>query len=208
MSTLPPIPLIAVPGGALPPGWSPAGQIAPSGILPPPPGIVEAQELAFVRKLNGASHTPQCEQFTAYLSEHGGKDMWFDFAKQYRRTHGFVRGWLGTGLMAVAMGVTALRTGQAKAHYQRLRPFQVDGTITPIGKVEQNPSYPSGHTAAAYAASTVLSYLWPERAYEFGWWAKQVGTSRVAAGMHFPSDVRVGALLGRKVGLQVASAIA
>ena len=37
-------------------------------------------------------------------------DIWMDFAKQYRKTAGFVRGWLGTGVMLAAMG-SAARAG-------------------------------------------------------------------------------------------------
>lgn len=172
--------------------------------MPPPPGWVEAQELAFVRWLN-AQRGPGAEKFTSFLAEKGGKDLWLDFARQYRHGAGFLRGWLGTGLLAVTMGVTALRTQVAKRHYDRLRPYQVDGTIKPIGKVPHDASYPSGHTSSAYAAATVMSFLWPARAYEFNWWARQVGISRMHAGMHFPSDVKVGALLGQRTAMDMLS---
>lgn len=207
MHNLPPIPIYPVPGGALPPGFSSRGLPAPSGILPPPPGFVEARELAVVKYLNANSQTPQGQQFTELLADRGDRELWFDFARQYRQSAGLIRGWLGTALMGVAMGVAALKARGAKNHYQRLRPYYVDGTILPLGQIENSPSYPSGHATSAYAAATVLSYLWPARAYEFNWWARQTALSRVAGGHHFPSDVRVGAMLGRKVGMQVGSII-
>lgn len=159
-----------------------------------------------VRQLNSyANQNDAARAWTEYLAKDGDTEIWREFAREYRHQVGFVRGWMGTGLMAVAMGITALRTGRAKSHYRRLRPYQVDTSIQPIGKQYKDPSYPSGHSSASSAAATVLGHLWPARAYEFRWWANQVAMSRMAAGMHFPSDVRVGAELGARIGSTAAS---
>lgn len=159
-----------------------------------------------VRQLNGyANANPEARDWTEYLAKSGDTELWLEFAKQYRRQVGFVRGWMGTGLMAATMGVTALATTRAKRHYRRLRPYQIDGMIQPIGKAYTDASYPSGHSSVSSAAATVLGNLWPARAYEFRWWANQVAMSRMAAGMHFPSDVRVGAELGARIGATAAS---
>lgn len=179
----------------------------PGGVPNPPNAWYEANELLAVRLRNAvARSTPQGVHFTEYLSEKGGTKIWGEFAKQYRHNAGFARGWVGTGMMWAAMGVAALKAQSAKSTYQRLRPFQIDPSIQRIGKPEPNDaSYPSGHTSAAYAAATVLSELWPARAAEFHWWANQVGQSRVAAGMHFPSDVQMGARLGTRTGIQTVA---
>lgn len=202
-----PMPYATVfPAGETPPGWKRRGLVSPSGVNAPPPGIVEAQEIQYVRALNGQSNAnPSSTSWTEYLDKNGATQIWKEFAKEYRHQAGFVRGWLGTGLMAVAMGVTAINTKKVKGHYGRLRPYQVDGTIKPIGKAYTDPAYPSGHTSAAFAAATVLSHLWPQRAHEYNWWARQVGLSRMAAGMHFPSDVATGAELGTRIGTTAAS---
>lgn len=180
---------------------------APSGVLPPPPAPVELAELHYVRQLN-AQQNPAAAQWTEFLDQHGGYGIWKDFAKQYRQRAGFVRGWMGTGLLHVALGVNALRNMGAKRHYGRLRPFQVDGGIRVIGKVPKDFSYPSGHTSSAYTAATVMSALWPTRAHEFAWWARQVGVSRIHAGVHFPSDVVTGARLGVRNGVTALSLLA
>lgn len=178
----------------------------PGGVPNPPNAWREAVELQQSRQLNAAAHAnPQAVKFTEYLAEHGGTGIWMDFAKQYRRNAGFVRGWLGTGLMIAGMGAATLRTQLAKRGYDRLRPFQVDPQIRPIGRLPKDSSYPSGHTSAAYAAATVLSNLWPARASEFGWWARQTGLSRVHAGVHFPSDVQMGAQVGIRAGMAASS---
>lgn len=206
MSAYPPaIPTI----GPAPAGWHRQGLIAPAGVMPPPGGWTEAQELAYVEQANAmANASPELKAFTEALAKKGGSDIWMQFAKQYRREAGFVRGWLGTGLMAVAMGVTALKTQEAKRHYHRLRPYQIDPNIHTIGKPPKDASYPSGHSSSAYAAATVLGALWPMHASELNWWARQVALSRMSAGVHFPSDVQTGAILGTKIGIQTASILA
>ncbi|HEY9165462.1 MAG TPA: phosphatase PAP2 family protein [Candidatus Kryptonia bacterium] len=59
-------------------------------------------------------------------------------------------------------------------------------------------SMPSGHTLAAFAIATALTFRYPEPyvyipAYA---WAAFVGYGRMYLGLHYPSDVLAGAILG------------
>jgi membrane-associated phospholipid phosphatase len=93
--------------------------------------------------------------------------------------------------------VSTLITKGLKYSVNRQRPFDTYPFIVQVIPVD-SPSFPSGHTSAAFATATSLSLAFPK------WyviaptfvWASAVGYSRMALGVHYPSDVLVGALVG------------
>jgi undecaprenyl-diphosphatase len=62
-------------------------------------------------------------------------------------------------------------------------------------------SFPSGHTSAAFMMATLLGYFFPPLIIPLYGWAALVGFSRVVLGVHFPSDILVGIILGLGTGL-------
>jgi undecaprenyl-diphosphatase len=62
-------------------------------------------------------------------------------------------------------------------------------------------SMPSGHAATSFAGAVILTYLLPRGAPLFFLLAAAIAFSRVYVGVHYMSDVLVGALLGAAVGL-------
>lgn len=57
-------------------------------------------------------------------------------------------------------------------------------------------SFPSGHTAAAFLFATVLSAYYPSLMFIAFGLAAIIGMSRVLLGVHYPSDIAAGILLG------------
>ena len=87
----------------------------------------------------------------------------------------------------------------AKYTYWYIRPSQADPAITlPIG-LPNHPAYPSGHTCASSAATTVLAHFFPDRAAELTAQRTEAGLSRMYGGLHYRFDITAAAQLGSAI---------
>lgn len=98
-------------------------------------------------------------------------------------------------------------TYAAKNRYQRPRPFAVleQASCTPQhdAHLRQDGAYPSGHAAIGWAWALVLSEVVPSQRDALLRRGLAFGQSRVACGVHWPSDVDA----GRTVGAAVVAAL-
>ena len=92
-----------------------------------------------------------------------------------------------------------LATYRAKNHYQRPRPFMVNGEAicTPEEEtlLRSDGSYPSGHTAAGWAWALVLSEIAPERRDDLLARGMEYGKSRYICNVHWLSDVQASQII-------------
>ena len=79
---------------------------------------------------------------------------------------------------------------------RRHRPFQHIPDIQFLLPPPDQFSFPSGHTAGAFLMAGLLSTAFPMMFIPSYLWAAAVGFSRIYLGVHFPSDVLAGAVLG------------
>lgn len=106
------------------------------------------------------------------------------------------QGWQALGGFVIANATTQI----TKRIILRDRPFVAHPQlfVARVDGEEPHYSFPSGHTTAAFATATTLAINYPKwyvivPAYA---WAGAIGYSRMRLGIHYPSDVLVGAATG------------
>jgi undecaprenyl-diphosphatase len=101
---------------------------------------------------------------------------------------------------AAATGTASLVTHVLKESVGRARPPVADPGLGSLTAIPGNPSFPSGHSATAFAAATALAILCPRLRPAVLVIAAGVALSRVYLRVHFPLDVIAGGLIGAAFG--------
>jgi membrane-associated phospholipid phosphatase len=102
-----------------------------------------------------------------------------------------------SGLMSIAVTASLVNLG-IKPLGRRRRPDRAAENV-PVARHVRMPistSFPSGHSAAAFAFATGVSHVLPVAAIPLRGLAALVAYSRVHTGVHYPGDVVAGALIG------------
>jgi membrane-associated phospholipid phosphatase len=154
-------------------------------------------DLALLRLMRTRGHAPAVERAAQALAACG--------------EYGAV--WAAAGLAAAALDpprrgrwITAAALAPAaiginfavKTIVRRHRP--VLKGLPPLGGAPSSLSFPSAHSTASFAAATAMSRIAPRRRPALYGGATAMALTRPYLGMHYPSDVLAGAILGIALG--------
>jgi len=94
---------------------------------------------------------------------------------------------------------TEMASHSAKGLFSRPRPPLTDPTLQPCVDLPGTGSFPSGHSMRAFVWALVLSDIFPEQREALLARAHRVAWGRVMGGVHYPTDVVGGRMLGEAI---------
>ena len=112
--------------------------------------------------------------------------------------------WIRVG---VAILLAESVSGALKVWVGRDRPPLSHPGPEPLLDVPSTHSFPSGHATVSFACATVLALAVPRLRVPLFALAALISFSRVYVGVHYPSDVLAGAVLGLLLGFGIAIAL-
>ncbi len=145
--------------------------------------------------VNMAARQPVVRNYFAAVSRLGDGVAWYTLIAILPVVFGasaFIPGlhMLLTGLIGVLIYKVLKRS------LLRERPFHSHRGVLALVKPLDRYSFPSGHTLHAVSFSVMLAHYYPQLMWLVLPFAVSVAVSRVVLGLHYPTDVLAGGLLG------------
>jgi membrane-associated phospholipid phosphatase len=187
--------------------WKPFALVSGSQFRPaPPPALGSeqfARELAEVKNVQRTNLTNLTASYWEYYGGRAAFEYWNEQIgkklAEYRLDMHPPRAAMVYALVNIASYDAFIAGWDAKYTYWHPRPQMVDPSITTFFATPNHPSYPSAHAFWSGAAGTVMAQLFPRDAGYYYALVKEIGESRIMAGIHYRSDCEAGLTLGQQV---------
>jgi len=167
---------------------------------------IDAKDVEWFRRA-ARGHAPELDKTLPRLSRAANKSvLWMAIAALLGLVGGrFGRRAAARGLLSIGIS-SAIANGPLKYASRRPRPLIDDvPVVRRLSRAPRSTSFPSGHSASAFAFAVGASLEMPYLAPALGPLAGAVAFSRIYTGVHYPSDVIVGSILGSTVALATRS---
>jgi undecaprenyl-diphosphatase len=160
----------------------------------------DAAELKFCRCLNRSSRSSIVRESFLAFSWLGDGWLWYSLLLALPVIYG-AEGLLASLHMAgtAMVGLTLYKLIKNRA--VRERPYITHSAIECASAPLDRYSFPSGHTLHAVCFTLIVASYFPEWTAALVAVALLIALSRVILGLHYPTDVAAGAVLGGALGL-------
>ncbi len=160
------------------------------------------RELVWCLRFNQAAGRRGCRSLFAAVSRLGDGVFWYALMLCLLLWHGPAAAAAVTRMLAAALlGLVLYKW--LKASTVRPRPCARNAGIRALAAPLDEFSFPSGHTLHAVSFSIVAVFHYPGLIWLLLPFTVLVALSRLVLGLHYPSDVLAGALLGAALALLV-----
>lgn len=156
---------------------------------------INALDLALCLHFNRVSRHALLCVFFRLISRLGNGMFWYNLMAVLLLADGLNA--LPTVMRMVLAGLACLAIYKyLKARTSRPRPYQVYVAISAAAPALDRFSFPSGHTLHAVCFASIACNAYPQLAPLLWPFVALVAISRPILGLHYPSDVLAGALIG------------
>lgn len=171
----------------------------------PPPAYDSPERAAELMAVKTYTRTFASTASAFYWQVHAGiKAHWFDAAHRLIFEHRLDQNPPLAALVYAAVGVglhdAFIACFDAKYAYWTIRPSQLDPELVTLFPNPPHPSFPAAHGCNSGAGATVLAGFFPTEREALLASGQEGGESRLWAGIHYPSDIDAGLMIGQAVG--------
>ncbi len=156
-------------------------------------------ELGLCRYLHRSAHLGGVRQLFSIVSVLGDGWIWCALIGALPLLCGR-RGFEAAVQMSSTGAVGIVVYGLIKRRAVRERPYITHSAISCLAAPLDRYSFPSGHTLHAVCFTLIMAAYFPVWGPTLACFAVLVALSRVVLGLHYPTDVAAGALLGGAIG--------